>query len=83
MLRQAFPHASAFHSLDKLEYTIRRWAIPDHPSRITQLPTQPRTDARLNELQRAIGRYLRAAQYDVQPMPDRLVALLRKIEQPV
>jgi hypothetical protein len=41
-----------------------------------------RTDARLNELQRAIGRYLAAEQEPVQPIPDRLVALLRKIEQP-
>ena len=40
------------------------------------------TDAPLNELQRAIGRHL-AAEYElVQPMPNRLVALLRKIEQP-
>jgi hypothetical protein len=78
MLRQGFPHA---HSFDKLDYVIRRWAIPDHPSRI-QLPTHSRTDARLNELQRAIGRYL-GAQYGLaNPMPDRLVALLRKIEQP-
>jgi hypothetical protein len=68
------------HSVDKLDYAIRRWAIPDHPSRTTQPPM--RTDARLNELQRAIGRYL-AADYEPElPMPDRLVALLRKIEQP-
>ena len=40
------------------------------------------TAAPLNELQRAIGRHL-AAEYElVQPMPNRLVALLRKIEQP-
>ena len=38
--------------------------------------------AALNELRRAIGRYL-AAQYDLtQGMPDRIVALLRKVEQP-
>ena len=67
-------------SVDKLDYSIRRWAIADHPSKTTQ--SLIRTDARLNELQQAIGRYL-AAEYElVQPMPDRLVALLRKIEQP-
>jgi hypothetical protein len=71
---------SAFGSIDKLDYSIRRWAIVDHPSKTTQPPM--RTDARLNELQRAIGRYL-AGEYElVQPMPDRLVGLLRKIEQP-
>jgi hypothetical protein len=70
--------ASGVRSVDKLDYSIRRWAIPDHPSRTTLSPM--RTDARLNELQRAIGRYL-AAQYEqvLQPMPDRLVALLGRI----
>jgi hypothetical protein len=69
---------SVFHSVDKLDYSIRRWAIPDHPSRTTVSPM--RTDARLNELQRAIGRYL-AAQHELvlQPMPDRLAALLERI----
>jgi hypothetical protein len=44
--------------------------------------TPVRTDAPLNELQRAIGQYL-GAQYElVLPIPDRLVALLRIIEQP-
>ena len=71
--------ASAFGSIDKLDYSIRRWAIPDHP-RTTQ--SAMRTDAPLNELQRAIGQYL-GAQYElVLPIPDRLVALLRIIEQP-
>ena len=38
------------------------------------------TDAPLNELQRAIGQYLRL-QYDLtQAVPNRLVALLRKAE---
>jgi hypothetical protein len=59
-------------SVDKLDYSIRRWAIADHPGKTT--------DARLNELQRAIGRSL-AAEYDP-VLPDRLVALLRQIEQP-
>jgi hypothetical protein len=68
---------SAFRSIDMLDYSIRRWAIADHPSKTTQSPM--RTDAPLNELQRAIGRQL-AAEYElVQPMPNRLVALLRKI----
>ena len=71
---------SAFGSIDMLDYSIRRWAIADHPSKTTQSPM--RTDAPLNELQRAIGRHL-AAEYElVQPMPNRLIALLRKIEQP-
>jgi hypothetical protein len=66
--------------VDKLDYLIRRWAIEDHSSRSPSV--YPQTDARLNELQRAIGRYL-GAQYDLaQSMPDRLVALLRKLEQP-
>ena len=73
-------HASMFHSVDKLDYAIRRWAIPDHPSRTTQPPM--RTDARLTEIQGAIGRYLRAQYEVVLPIPDRLVALLRIIEQP-
>ena len=71
---------SALHSVDKLDYAIRRWAIPDHPSRTIQ-PLM-RTDARLNELQQAIGRYLAADYEPVEAMPDRLVALLRQIEQP-
>ena len=69
--------------VDKLDYLIRRWVIEDHPSRVRQSPSAypMQTDARLNELQRAIGRYL-GAQYDLtQAMPDRLVALLRKVEQ--
>ena len=67
-------------SVDKLDYSIRRWAIADHPSKTTQ--SLIRTDARLNELQRAIGRYLAGEYEPVEAMPDRLVALLRKIEQP-
>jgi hypothetical protein len=72
--------ARAFGFIDKLDYSIRRWAIPDHPSKTAQPPR--RTDAPLNDLQRAIGRYLAAEYQLVHPMPDRLVALLRKIEQP-
>jgi hypothetical protein len=67
-------------SIEKLDYSIRRWAISDHPSKTTQPPM--RTDARLNEIQRAIGRYLAAEYERAQPMPDRLIALLRQIEQP-
>jgi len=40
-----------------------------------------RTDARLNELQQAIGRYLRAQYEPLLPIPDPFVALLRRIEQ--
>jgi hypothetical protein len=68
--------ASRFRSVDKLDYSIRRWIIADHPSQ-----TSMRTDARLNELQRAIGQYLRKDYELAQPMPDRIVALLRKIDQ--
>ena len=71
--------SNALHSVDKLDYAIRRWAIPDHPSRTIQ-PLM-RTDARLNELQRAIGRYLRAQYEPLLPIPDPFVALLRRIEQ--
>jgi len=70
--------------VDKLDYLIRRWAVEDHPSRIHQSPSPypKETNAPLNEIQRAIGRYLRA-EYDLtHPMPDRLVALIRKVEQP-
>jgi len=67
-------------SVDKLDYSIRRWAIADHPSKTTQ--SLIRTDARLNELQQAIGRYLAADYEPEEAMPDRLVALLRQIEQP-
>jgi len=35
----------------------------------------------LNELQRAIGRYLRAQYEPLLPIPDPFVALLRRIEQ--
>lgn len=68
---------------DKLDYFIRRWAVENHPSRIGLSPSYAKeTDAPLNEIQGAIGRYLRA-EYDLtQPMPERLVALIRKVEQP-
>ena len=73
-------YPSEFLSVDKLDYSIRRWVIPDHPRRTNQ--PSLRTDAPLNELQRAIGRCL-GAQYELaQPIPDQLVALVRKIEQP-
>ena len=63
-----------------MDYAIRRWAIPNHPSQITHLPTQPQTDARLNELQRAIGQCLGVYYEPSHPMPDHLVALLSKID---
>jgi hypothetical protein len=70
--------------VDKLDYSIRRWAIDDHPSRIGRSHSlySKETDARLNEIQRAIGRYLRAEYELTQPMSERLVALVRKVEQP-
>jgi hypothetical protein len=71
-----------FRPVDKLDYLIRRWAIEDHPSLTGKSPYPREIDAPLNEIQRAIGQYLRA-EYDLtQPMPDRLVALIRKVEQP-
>ena len=73
-------HANTFHSVDKMDYAIRRWAIPNHPSQITHLPTQPQTDARLNELQRAIGQCLGVYYEPSHPMPDHMVALLSKID---
>ena len=64
--------------VDRLDYSIRRWAIEDHPSRIGQ--SYPKeTDAPLSEIQRAIGRYLRAEYELTQPMSAQLVALIRKV----
>jgi hypothetical protein len=77
---------------DQLDYTIRRWMIPvptslETPSRgmIGVMPHSEalvRSNIRLSEFQAAIGRYLRA-QYDdlAQPIPARLVELLRQLEQ--
>jgi hypothetical protein len=71
-----------FRPVDKLDYSIRRWAIEDYPRPSSYAPSlHMQTNARLSEPQRAIGQYLRS-KYDLaQPIPDRLVALLRKVEQ--
>ena len=71
------------HPADKLDYSIRQWAIADHPSRARQSPSAYpiQSDGLLSELQAAIGRYLRA-EYDLtQPLPERLVILVREVEQ--
>ena len=76
---------------DQLDYAIRRWVIPvpsfmATPSRGVIGPTphsgaSVQSNVRLSEFQAAIGRYLRA-QHDVaQPIPARLVELLRQLEQ--
>jgi hypothetical protein len=77
---------------DQLDYTIRRWMIPvpsflETPSRGV-IGAAPHSEAlvrgniRLNEFQAAIGRYLRAQDDDLaQPIPARLVELLRELEQ--
>ena len=72
-----------FHPADKLDYSIRQWVIPDHPSCASQSPSAYpiQSDGLLSELQAAIGRYLRA-EYDLaQPLPERLVILVREVEQ--
>jgi hypothetical protein len=73
----------ASRPVDKLDYLIRRWVIADHPSQVCQSPAAypMQSDGLLGELQKAIGQYLRA-EYDLaQPVPDRLAALLREVEQ--
>ena len=76
---------------DQLDYTIRRWMIPvpsvETPSRgvIGATPHSEalvRSNIRLSEFQAAIGRYLRTQCDDLaQPIPARLVELLRQLEQ--
>jgi hypothetical protein len=79
------------HPADELDYTIRRWVIPvpsvqaDASRRVTgsaRYEEAAQCNARLSEFQAAVGRYLRA-QYDelAQPIPARLVELLRQVEQ--
>ena len=77
---------------DQLDYAIRRCVFPvfsflETPSRsaIGLTPhgeASVRSNVRLSEFQAAVGRYLRA-QYDdfAQPIPARLVELLRQLEQ--
>jgi len=51
-------------------------------ARMTLHPAVTRGNPVLNELQAAIGRCL-SAEYDLtEPIPDRLMALLRRVEQP-
>ena len=62
-------------------------SAPSSPSswefaRMTLHPAVTRGNPVLNELQAAIGRCL-SAEYDLaEPIPDRLMALLRRVEQP-
>jgi len=60
-----------FRYADELDYLVRRWAIPDHPSQASRPPaTHPmQRDGLLSELQLVIGRCLQA-EYDLaQPIP--------------
>jgi hypothetical protein len=63
-----------------------RWSLPGKHSREASRSTPPtmasmRSDGLLNEVQAAIGRCL-SAEYDLaQPIPNRLVDLLRQLEQ--
>jgi hypothetical protein len=93
------PHEHWLGPANKLDYLIRRWAIPDHPSNVGRMPlsnslTACPTEAAaqnapsgqrhlLTDVKAGIGQYL-AAEYDLaQPLPDRLAALLRKVDQPL
>jgi Anti-sigma factor NepR len=67
--------------LDRLDYMIRRWAIPVPLEVNRSAAASMLSNGLLSEVQAAIGRYLRA-EYDLaQPIPDRLVDLLRQLEQ--
>ncbi len=76
------------HPADQLDYLIRRCVIPV-PFETRPLPRRHSREVRrstgnsglLREVQAAIGKYLRA-EYDLaQPIPTRLVDLLRQLEQ--
>jgi len=72
-----------FRYADELDYLVRGWVIPDHPSQASRSPgnVSKRSDGLLSELQLAIGRCLQA-DYDLaQPIPDRLAALVRNFER--
>ena len=67
--------------VDRLDYMIRRWAIPVPLEVNRSAAASMLSNGLLSEVQAAIGRYLRA-EYDLaQPIPDRLVDLLRQLEQ--
>ena len=78
---------------DRLDHAIRRWVIPVPP--VVNLPVAAtrrasqsalrsdvsRSKALLTEIQAAVGRCLHAEYDTAQPMPARLVDLLRQLEQ--
>jgi hypothetical protein len=65
---------------DRLDYSLRRSVIADHPSQASQSPLPRRSDGLLSELQLVIGRCLEA-DYDLaQPIPDHLTTLVRAFE---
>jgi Anti-sigma factor NepR len=80
-----------FRPADRLDLAIRRWVTPMPPKvnqsvaatrRISR--ATPRTDPSVRnvvELQAAIGRHLRAECDLAEPIPARLVDLLRQLEQ--
>ena len=72
-----------FRYADELDYVVRRWVIPDHPSQASRSPaTYPmQGNGLLNELQLAIGRCLQAEYNLPQTIPDRLAALVRDIDR--
>ena len=64
-------HQLAIRYVDELDYLVRGWVIPDHPSQASRPPaTHPmQRDGLLSELQLVIGRCLQA-EYDLaQPIP--------------
>ena len=66
---------------DRLDYFIRRSLIPIRFESQAERERVPRNNAILREIQTAIGRGLRA-EYDLgQPIPARLVLLLREFER--
>jgi hypothetical protein len=92
----ARPGKQRFRPADQLDYRIRRWVIPPSLQADPSVECRPSVGVRraaprsaasiqssglLREVQSAIGRHL-CAEYDVtQPIPARLSALLRQLEQ--
>jgi hypothetical protein len=72
-----------FRPADQLDYVIRRWVIPVpyEVSRSTLHRASMRNNRQLSQIPAAIGRYLRA-EYDLaQPIPARLVDLVRQFDE--
>jgi hypothetical protein len=69
--------------VDKLDTMISRWIIPlpFEVSRSTPHRASMQNNSQLSEIPAAIGRYLRA-EYDLaQPIPARLVELVRQLDE--